>query len=55
MYALAVNPVVGMGSFLTQLFLSQPLSKALAYEMQVTGPWKAPVITKIDSRKENKP
>jgi uncharacterized protein YhdP len=55
MYALAVNPVVGLGSFLTQLFLSQPLSKALAYEMQVTGPWKAPVITKIDSRKENKP
>lgn len=54
MYALAVNPVVGLGSFLTQLFLSQPLSKALAYEMQVTGPWKAPVITKIDSRKESK-
>ncbi|GAB2878697.1 YhdP family protein [Pseudoduganella ginsengisoli] len=54
MYALAVNPVVGLGSFLTQLFLSQPLSKALTYEMQVTGPWKAPVITKIDSRKEAK-
>lgn len=55
MYALAVNPVVGLGSFLTQLFLSQPLSKALAYEMQVTGPWKAPVITKIDTRKDSKP
>ncbi len=54
MYALAVNPVVGLGSFLTQLFLSQPLSKALTYEMQVTGPWKAPVITKIDSRKDAK-
>jgi len=54
MYALAVNPVVGLGSFLTQLFLSQPLSKALAYEMQVTGPWKAPVITKIDTRKDAK-
>jgi uncharacterized protein YhdP len=54
MYALAVNPVVGLGSFLTQLFLSQPLSKALTYEMQVTGPWKAPVITKIDTRKEMK-
>ncbi|WP_282433182.1 hypothetical protein [Massilia oculi] len=23
--------------------------KALTYEMQVTGPWKAPVITKIDN------
>lgn len=54
MYALAVNPVIGLGSFLTQLFLSQPLSKALTYEMQVTGPWKAPVITKIDTRKDAK-
>lgn len=52
MYALAVNPVVGLGSFLAQLFISQPVSKALTYEMQVTGPWKAPVMTKIDSRKE---
>ncbi|MBY0239244.1 MAG: TIGR02099 family protein [Burkholderiaceae bacterium] len=54
MYALAVNPVIGLGSFLTQLFLSQPLSKALTYEMQVTGPWKAPVMTKIDTRKDVK-
>ncbi|MGZ3183914.1 MAG: YhdP family protein [Telluria sp.] len=47
-YALAVNPVVGIGSFLAQLFLRAPVMKALTYQMQVTGPWKAPVITKLD-------
>jgi uncharacterized protein YhdP len=46
-YAIAVNPVVGLGSFLAQLFLRAPVMKALTYHMQVTGPWKAPVITKL--------
>jgi uncharacterized protein YhdP len=46
-YALAVNPVVGIGSFLAQLFLREPVMKALTYEMQVTGPWKAPIVTKL--------
>jgi uncharacterized protein YhdP len=47
-YALAVNPVVGLGSFLAQLFLRAPVMKALTYQMRVSGPWKAPVITKLD-------
>nr|WP_317201124.1 YhdP family protein [Janthinobacterium sp.] len=50
-YALAVNPVIGIGSFLAQLFLRAPVMKALTYQMQVTGPWKAPVITKLDGGK----
>ncbi|MBC7860465.1 MAG: TIGR02099 family protein, partial [Burkholderiaceae bacterium] len=50
-YALAVNPVVGIGSFLAQLFLRAPVMKALTYRMRVTGPWKAPVITKLDNAK----
>jgi uncharacterized protein (TIGR02099 family) len=49
-YALAVNPVIGLGSFLAQLFLRAPMMKALTYQMQITGPWKAPVITKLDHR-----
>lgn len=48
-YGLAVNPVIGLGGYLAQLFLRAPVMKALTYEMQVTGPWKAPVITKIDN------
>ncbi|MCU6499814.1 TIGR02099 family protein [Rugamonas sp. A1-17] len=54
-YALAVNPVIGLGSFLAQLFLSAPVMKALTYHMQVTGPWKAPVVTKLDASKVEAP
>jgi uncharacterized protein (TIGR02099 family) len=47
-YGLAVNPVIGLGGFLAQLFLRAPVMKALTYQMQVTGPWKAPHIVKLD-------
>ncbi len=50
-YGLAVNPVVGLGSFLAQFFLKNPLSQVLAQEYQVTGPWKDPVIKKSGSRR----
>lgn len=46
-YGLAVNPVIGVGTFLAQLFLRDPLSRAFTYEYQVTGPWKDPVVTKL--------
>ena len=48
-YGLAVNPVIGLGGYLAQLFLRAPVMKALTYQMQVTGPWKSPTITKIDN------
>ena len=54
-YALAVNPVIGLGSFLAQLFLRAPVMKALTYEMQIDGPWKAPIITKLDGSRLGTP
>jgi uncharacterized protein YhdP len=48
-YGLAVNPVIGIGSFLAQLFLRAPVMKALTYHMQVTGPWKSPTVTKLEN------
>jgi uncharacterized protein (TIGR02099 family) len=54
-YALAVNPVIGLGSFLAQLFLRAPMMEALTYEMKVEGPWKAPVVTKLAKRTVVKP
>lgn len=45
-YGLAVNPVIGLGSFLAQLFLRNPLSQALSQEYVITGPWKDPVVKK---------
>lgn len=52
-YGLAVNPVIGLGSFLAQLFLRAPVMKALTYHMQVTGPWKSPNIVKLDNPAAN--
>lgn len=51
-YGLAINPVIGLGSFLAQWVLRAPVMKALTYQMMVTGPWKAPVITKLDQKPE---
>ena len=46
-----VNPVVGIGSYLAQLFLSAPVMKALTYQMQITGPWKSPTVVKLGNGK----
>ena len=47
-YGLAVNPVIGVGTFLAQLFLREPLARAFTFEYAVSGPWSAPLVTKID-------
>ena len=57
-YALAVNPVIGLGSFLAQLFLREPLMRAFTFEYGITGPWKDPSVKKLDrntGRPEVKP
>ncbi len=51
-YGLVVNPVVGLGSFLAQLFLREPLMRAFTMEYQITGPWQDPVVRKLDRRPE---
>ena len=47
LYALAVNPVIGLGTFLAQLFLREPLMRAFTFEYQITGPWKEPNVVKL--------
>ena len=47
-YALAVNPIIGLGSFLAQLFLRDPLMRAFTFEYKITGPWKEPQVVKVD-------
>lgn len=54
-YGLVVNPVVGLGSFLAQLFLRDPLMRAFTVEYQITGPWKEPAIRKLDRTAETAP
>jgi hypothetical protein len=44
-YAL-INPAIGIGTLVFQELLRSPISKALAYEYNVTGPWADPVIVR---------
>jgi len=46
---IAVNPVVGLTSFLAQLFLQNPLAKATSQEFLIEGPWSNPVVTKVET------
>ncbi|HVL77528.1 MAG TPA: YhdP family protein [Noviherbaspirillum sp.] len=49
-YGLAVNPAIGVGTFLAQLFLREPLMRAFTFEYEVKGPWKEPVVTRLARR-----
>lgn len=53
--ALAINPVIGIGTFLAQLFLRDPLMRAFTFEYNVTGSWTDPVVTKLDHKTDAAP
>ncbi|MDB5867997.1 MAG: hypothetical protein JWP96_329 [Polaromonas sp.] len=48
--ATVINPVIGVGSFLAQMFLRRPLMEAATQEFQIDGTWDDPKITKIDRK-----
>lgn len=54
-YGLVINPVVGLGSFLAQLFLRDPLMRAFTVEYEITGPWKEPAIKKLNRSADTAP
>jgi uncharacterized protein YhdP len=43
-YALLANPAIGLGTFIAQLLLRDPLSKAFSFEYDVTGSWREPAV-----------
>ena len=45
--ATVINPAVGLGSFLAQLFLRRPLIESATQEFHVDGSWADPVVTKV--------
>jgi uncharacterized protein YhdP len=45
--ASAINPAIGLGTFLAQLFLRQPLIEAATKEFKVSGTWVDPVVTEV--------
>lgn len=44
----AINPAVGLGTFLAQLFLRKPLMQAGTREFQITGSWSDPQVARLD-------
>jgi uncharacterized protein YhdP len=45
--ATMINPAVGLGSFLAQIFLRQPLIRAATQEFHIDGTWADPHVTRI--------
>ena len=43
-----INPAVGLGTFLAQLFLRRPLIEAATQELHVDGSWSDPRVTKVE-------
>lgn len=46
---IAVNPIVGLGAFLTQWLLKDPLGKAMAVEYRVRGNFDEPQVSAVDT------
>lgn len=42
----AINPIVGVGAFLTQWLLREPLARALSLEYTIGGTWDEPVVAR---------
>lgn len=53
--ALAVNPLIGLGAFVTQWLLKQPLARAMTMEYSVTGSWDDPKLQPVETKPEPKP
>jgi uncharacterized protein (TIGR02099 family) len=53
-YAL-INPAIGLGSFLAQFVLRDPLRQILAYEYALTGPWDDPTVRELPRSEQKTP
>jgi uncharacterized protein (TIGR02099 family) len=45
--ATVINPAIGLGSFLAQIFLRKPLMRAATQEFHIDGTWADPRVTRI--------
>ncbi len=48
--ATAINPVIGLGSFLAQMALRGPLIEAATQEFRIDGTWADPRVTRLPRR-----
>jgi uncharacterized protein (TIGR02099 family) len=45
--AAAINPAIGLGTFLAQMFLREPLARATTQQFQIDGTWADPRVTRV--------
>lgn len=45
--ATVINPAVGLGTFLAQMFLRRPLIESNTQQLHVTGSWTDPQVTRV--------
>lgn len=48
--AAAINPAIGLGSFLAQFVLRKPLMEAATQEFHIDGSWLEPKIQRVDTK-----
>ena len=48
--ATAINPAIGLGTFLAQYFLRRPLMQAATQEFHIAGSWADPKITRVERK-----
>ena len=48
--ATVINPVVGIGTFLAQMVLRNPLIRAATQEFHIDGTWADPRVTRVERR-----
>ncbi len=46
----AINPAIGIGTFLAQLFLRSPLTEAGTRELHVSGSWADPKVDQVEHK-----
>jgi uncharacterized protein (TIGR02099 family) len=51
----AINPAVGLGTFLAQLVLRRPMMAANTREFHVTGSWDDPKVEKVERKADAEP
>jgi len=45
-----INPAVGLGTFLGQMFLRKPLIEANTREFRISGPWADPKVERVERK-----
>ncbi len=53
--AAVINPAVGIGTFLAQMFLRQPLMESATQEFHIDGTWSDPRVNRVERRTQAAP